>query len=210
MYANYDNELNSILKDSIRKLARDNHLLYDKPHGDSNGHFTSYYDSKNCEFTNSLSLFVQYLKSKFPEYESVITETSVQNPIGSRKIVKLIGTKKLLEAIFQYNQIVQQQFHVRLENYDKERQNVTPEISDFFKLTLERINSYYENNEKESYPMEKQRQIEECICNFFHTGKVHEQLSASKNLWDALKVDFRIESSTMNSDIEIEGSKVIR
>ncbi len=205
IYATYDEEINKILEESIQKLASDNNILYKKSHGGPNGHFTDYYDKKNNEINNEISNFVNFLRIEFPETASLITEKGIQDRSYCNKIIQIIGIERLISAINKYNYNVENNFNTRLENYKLERNNITPEISSIFKLTVNRISDYYKNNEGTFYSFEMQEQIEENIRRFFQENKVQEQLSAAKSLWKIL--DNKISYEDNNSNLEIESSE---
>ncbi len=205
MYANYDEETNKILKESIKKLASDNNLLYDKSHGGINGHFTDYYDTKNNDVNNEISHFVEFLKLEFKDYATLITEDNIKDKNYCSKIVQTIGIEKLISAIDKYNKITENNFNTNFQNYKEERDNVTPEISSIFKMTLNRIKNYYKNNENIFYPPELKEEIEENIRCFFQKSKIEEQLTAAKSLWKILENKNRYEVD--NSDLEIEQSE---
>lgn len=190
LYATYDKELNDILDKSIRNLAKSNNILYDKSHGSlrpNDGHFTNYYDAYNNDFYESLRSFVNFLRTKFPEQKNMITETSITEKWPAQRVIQAIGTEKLLKAIEEYNDLAQKEFSLKEQKYYQDRANITPEISNIFKLTVRRINTYFEIKENYNYSLEMQKRIEELIRHFLQDNTVQEQLLAAECLWKILR-----------------------
>ncbi len=185
-YSFYDNEIREIINNSIKKLAKDNGLLFDKIHGGRNGHFTDYYDEKNTDYVKSIENFVKFLKIKFPDKASYFTIKSVTDDNLSTNIVEKVGAKTILEASKEYNLLVQKEFEERFNEYKKDRQSITPEISNYFKLTVKRIVDFYNNFEAVNCSLENQKQIEECIQHFYQDSTVKEQIIAAQKLWESL------------------------
>lgn len=185
-YFHYDDEVKVIIEQSIQDLAKTNHLLYDQSHGGKNGHFTDFFDGKNLDYSNSIEQFVQFLKSKFPNHSQIITTQTIQNAIFASQIVETIGTQDLLNAIEEYNLIMQKQLQNDLEAYKMDRRKITPEISELFQKTVERIQTYYSCNEKKCYSLEIQIQIEEAIQHFYQDHTVQEQLISANTIWNTL------------------------
>lgn len=196
-YYFYDEELKKIIKDSIKKLAKDNGLLYDKSHSGSNGHFTDYYDRKNFDYLKSIKEFADFMKTKFPDKAEYFTLNSVRDSSMSSKIVEKIGPKLLLDAIKEYNLYIQRKFADKYNEYKKDRKSITPEVSNYFKSTVKRISKYYNNFEEINYSYEVVTQIEECILHFYQDKTVKEQLEAAHKLWDVLnnKLNVSIEEN---------------
>lgn len=203
-YATYDEELNEILEENIKKLASDNNLLYDKSHGGTNGHFTSYYDDMNNNLSNRISDFVKFLNSEFKDCNILITENSINDKSCCNKIIQTIGIEKLVSAINKYNDNVKNNFKTKLKNYELERNNVTPEISLIFKQTLNIINEYYRNIDNGFSEPQNKEEIEKNIRCFFQEKKVQEQLMAAKALWKTLEnnINYGID----DSNLEMESS----
>lgn len=210
-YITYDEEVLNILDSSIRALASDNNLLYDKSHGCTlgrfSGHFTSYYDDKNCDFDLSLDEFVEFLRYKFPDYSSLITRKNINDKIYSKRIVQAIGTTKLLDAISEYNAKKEEELSIKFDRYTRDRDNITLDISTIFKSTLYHINSYYNNEEYNSYSLDVQNKVDDLVCHFFQDDTVCEQLVAAKNLLNLFQqlqnIDsFIYQSVADDSDLE--------
>ena len=150
-YADYDDEIRTILDSSIRELAEKNHLFFDKSHGgqlklDGGGHFSSYYDDKNQDYEKALNEFIRFLRQKFPEHEELLPEHLKLTENTSYEIVKKIGTTKLLEAIDEYNELASKRIEQTLEEYKKDRKNITPEIHQKFVETIHLIDDFYKKN----------------------------------------------------------------
>ena len=185
-YANYDDEIRTILDSSIRKLAEKNNLFFDKSHGgelklDGGGHFSNYYDEKNQDFEQAHSKFVDFLRQKFPEYEALFPSQLVITSKNSQEIVKNIGTAKLLEAIDEYNELANKQMEQRLEEYKQDRKKITPEIHQKFVETIHLIDNFYKTHTKcESHEQE------EAIQKFMQGDTVSEQLQAAESVCELL------------------------
>lgn len=204
-YFHYDQEIESIIEKSIQDLATKNHLLYKQTHGGSNGHFTDFYDGKNLDYQTSIEQFAQFLKSKFPNHSQIITAQTIQNAIFASQIIETIGTQNLLSAIEEYNLMMQKQLQNDLEAYKMDRKKVTPEISELFQKTVERIQTYYLHNEKNHYSLEIQIQIEDAIQHFYQDHTVQEQLISANTIWNTLNqtinLDYQSSEVSRNGDI---------
>ena len=185
-YANYDDEIRTILDNSIRELAEKNNLFFDKTHAgelklDGGGHFSNYYDEKNQDFEQAHSEFVRFLRQKFPEYEGLFPSKLVITPKNSQEIVKNIGTAKLLEAIDEYNELANKQIEKRLEAYKQDRKKITPEIHQRFVETIHLIDNFYKTHTKcESHEQE------EVIQKFIQGDTVSEQVQAAESVRELL------------------------
>lgn len=202
LYAHYDEQLKNILENSIQGLAKKYHLLYDKSHSGGDGHFTDYFDEKDSNQNKSLNEFVAFLNQKFPNQSEMITLRTVCDSYYAEKMIQAIGTKELLHAINEYNQMVQHQFALRHAEYKKNRKTITPQISAVFKHTLHRINQYYEACEFDHFSHEQQKVIENFILHFFQDSTVQEQLLAAKNVWNVLTENKNLESNYNYSNDE--------
>lgn len=185
-YANYDDEICTILNSSIKELAEKNNLFFDKSHGgelklDGGGHFSNYYDEKNQDFEQAHSEFVDFLRQKFPEYEALFQSKLGIAPKNSHEIVKNIGTTKLLKVIDEYNELASQQMKQRLEDYKQDRKKITPEIHQKFVETIHLIDNFYKTHTK----CESQKQ-EEAIQKFMQGDTVSEQLQAVESIRELL------------------------
>lgn len=189
LYITYDNEIRQILDDSIKNLAKDNGLFFDKSHaGDlkpDGGHFSNYYDNKNHDVNDAMHNFITYLRQKFPEYEELFPDHLVLRESNSMEIVSKIGTSRLLDAINEYNELQTDKLKQSLQAYNEDRKNITPEVHQTFTSTISLINDYYKNDVTYS-SYEEQNQIEETIQRFIQSGTVKEQLEAAKTVWELL------------------------
>lgn len=185
-YANYDDEICTILNSSIKGLAEKNNLFFDKSHGgelklNGGGHFSNYYDEKNQDFEQAHSEFVDFLRKKFPEYEALFQSQLGIAPENSHEIVKNIGTTKLLKVIDEYNELVSQQMKQRLEDYKQDRKKITPETHQKFVETIHLIDNFYKTHTKcESHEQE------EAIQKFMQGDTVSEQLQAAESVCELL------------------------
>ena len=197
-YADYDDEIRTILDSSIRELAEKNHLFFDKSHGgqlklDGGGHFSSYYDDKNQDYEKALNEFIRFLRQKFPEYEELLPEHLKFTENTSYEIVKKIGTTKLLEAIDEYNELASKRIEQTLEEYKKDRKNITPEIHQKFVEVIHLIDDFYKKNtDCES------REQEEAIQKFMQGDTVSEQLQAAESVCELLATRNQDRSKTID------------
>ena len=186
-YADYDDEIRTILDSSIRDLAEKNNLFFDKSHAgelklDGGGHFSNYYDDKNQDYEKSLNEFIAFLRQKFPECEELFASQSVMTPKNAQEIIKNIGTAKLLVAIIdEYNELASKRVEQTLDEYKQDRKNVTPEIHQKFVETIHLINDFYKTHTK----CESHKQ-EEAIQKFMQSDTVSEQLQAAECVCELL------------------------
>ena len=198
-YADYDDEIRTILDSSIRELAEKNNLFFDKSHGgqlqlDGGGHFSSYYDDKNQDYEQALNEFIKFLKQKFPEHEELFSEHLKLTENTSQEIVKHIGTTKLLQAIDEYNELASKRIEKTLEEYKEDRKNITPEIHQKFVETIHLINDFYKTH-TECESLEQ----EEAIQKFLQGDTVKEQLQASETVCELLASKNQNKSETMTT-----------
>ena len=208
-YANYDDEIRTILDSSIRELAEKNNLFFDKSHGgelklDGGGHFSNYYDEKNQDFEQAYNEFVVFLKQKFPEYKELFSSQSVITPRNSQEIVKNIGTAKLLQAIDEYNELANKQMEQRLEDYKQDRKKITPEIHQKFVETIHLIDDFYKMHTNcESHEQE------EAIQKFMQGDTVNEQLQAAESVYELLTDRNQNKSeTTANSEVTYDEKRI--
>ncbi len=190
LYANYDEEIYDILDNSIKDLAEKNGLFFDKSHGgelkSDGGHFSNYYDEKNKDYEKALEEFFAFLRKRFPEQAELFPEYSGITESQARDIVEKIGTSNLSTAINEYNKIVSYRLNKRLEEYKKDRKNITPEIHKQFTQTIHMINEFYKNDTNyESY--DKRVQIEEIIQRLIQGETVEEQLQVAESIRELLQ-----------------------
>lgn len=188
-YAYYDKEIRDILDESIKSLAKENGLFFDKSHAGElkpdGGHFSNYYDGKNEDYENAIIEFIYFLKQKFPEHEELFPEYLKFTENNSRQIIEKIGINNLVEAINEYNELASDKVKKTLLEYMQDRQNITPEIHQRFVETIALINNFYKNTiQYESYEIRKK--TEEAIQKFIQGETVKEQLEASKVVWELL------------------------
>lgn len=198
-YADYDDEIRTILDSSIRELAEKNNLFFDKSHGgqlqlEGGGHFSSYYDDKNQDYEQALNEFIKFLKQKFPEHEELFSEHLKLTENTSQEIVKHIGTTKLLQAIDEYNELASKRIEKTLEEYKEDRKNITPEIHQKFVETIHFINDFYKTH-TECESLEQ----EEAIQKFLQGDTVKEQLQASETVCELLASKNQNKSETMTT-----------
>lgn len=189
-YAQYDSELRDIVSSSIKDLAEENGLFFDRSHAgelkpDGGGHFSNYYDEKNTDYLQAMKQFIVFLRQKFPEQEELFPEYLRFNEDNSQEIIMKLGTQPLLEAIDEYNDIQRSKAEQSLESYKQDRQGITPEIHDKFVSTVNLVNDFYKGEVNYSN-YEERAKTEEVIRSFFQSGTVAEQLEAAQILEEIL------------------------
>lgn len=207
----YDKELYDILDKSIKNLAEENGLFFDKNHGGKltpdGGHFSNYYDDKNKDYEKAVKEFISFLRQKFPEQEELFPEyltfTGKYSEDICAEIVNKLGTGKLLQAIDEYNELAKAKVQNTLEEYKQDRKNITPEIHKQFVDTITLINNFYKNEVNyESY--DEEYETESAIQKFLQGETVEEQLEAAKSVWELLpsknisKMETAIDNETIS------------
>lgn len=185
-YAVYDEEIQNIIDDSIRNLAFCNNLLYDKNHGGSTGHFTSYYDDLNQDYNASLNEIVEYLRKVFPEYANMIKLKSLTDTNFANDLIQQVGSEKLLLALNGYNDLALEDFKKRNLAFRLNRQNITPEIRELFQNTVQLISKYYMGVQNWNY-IDSNEQINQLIMQFFQSSTVEEQANAALKLQNLIQ-----------------------
>lgn len=204
----YDKELYDILDNSIKTLAKENDLFFDKNHGGElelgKGHFSNYYDDKNKDYLDSIKDFISFLRDKFPEQEELFPDYLRLTESSSMEIVAKLGTANLLEAINEYNELANNKVQKTLEEYKKDRKNITPKIHKQFVDTINLINEFYKN-EVFYDSLDEKYETEGVIQKFLQGNTVQEQLDASKSIWELLpnKNISKIEASIDNKTISM-------
>lgn len=189
-YAQYDSELRDIVNSSIKDLAQEHGLFFDRSHAgklkpDGGGHFSNYYDEKNTDYAKAEEEFGAFLKRKFPEHQELFLEDFDFNRNNPQDFVIKLGTKNLLEAIDEYNDAQIEKAKESLEIYKQDRKSITPEIHDKFVSTVSLVNDFYKTEARYS-DYEERMQTEECIRKFFQSGTVAEQLETAQKLEEIL------------------------
>lgn len=188
-YANYDNEIRSILNSGIRELAEEHDIFFDMSHaGDveaQKGHFSNYYDDKNKDYEKAMQEFIGFLREKFPEKEELFPEYLRFTESTSQDIIQALGTTAVLDAIDEYNELAKNKANESLEKYKEDRKNITPEVHDKFVSTIALINNFYKGDKKfEDY--DDRLKTEESIQRFLQSSTVEEQLEAAGTVWKLL------------------------
>lgn len=188
-YANYDEEIMDILDSSMRALAEKNDLFFDKSHGGElkpdGGHFSNYYDDKNNDYEKGVKELITFLRQKFPKQAELFPDNLSLTQSNCKTIVEKIGVTNLSIAISEYNKLASNRVRNTLEDYKKDRKNITPEIHQKFIETVALINDFYKNNVmNESY--EEKMEIEDVIMKFIQGETVSEQLQATEIIWKLL------------------------
>lgn len=207
-YANYDQEIYDILNSSIKNLATENNLFFDKSHGGElkpdGGHFSSYYDEKNEDYEKAIKEFWLFLKQKFPQQEQLFSENLQLTEHNSQALVEELGTITLLNAINEYNELANDRNKKAFEQYKEDRKKITPEIHQKFVKTVKVINEYYKNDVNNSVSS-----IEESIQNFMQGDTVSEQLKASDVLLEILNTKEQENQTSSINHMESKDNNII-
>ncbi len=201
-FANYDEEkVRGIVDKSIENLAKEHDLFFDKSHGGElgpdGGHFSNYYDDKNEDYEKGPDDFFMFLSQKFPGQEALILQRN------ARKIVKELGTDRLLKVIDEYNELATTKAEETLEAYKQDRESITPKIHQQFVETIALINDFYKRETNYS-SNEERLQTEKAIQKFIQGETVAEQLEAAKTVWTLLPHKKMEETSTGNETITMK------
>lgn len=177
-YAEYNQEIFSILDNSMKALAEENSLFFDKSHAGQEGHFSDYYDNKNHDHEIAVNEFVAFINQQISEL-SPKRLTHTQG--NAKQIIEEVGTTKLLEIINEYNELVSHRLAITSAAYQQDRQNITPEVHQKFVKTISLINQFYQTNPE--YKSEEERlQTEETIQKFMQADTVSDQLKAGQSV----------------------------
>lgn len=191
-YAEYNQELESILDRSFEELAEKNNLLYDRSHAgdirEQKGHFSNYYDDQNRDFSDYLRDFVSFMVQKFPEQEVYFNREFKLGENFPTKAVKEIGVQNLLNAINEYNDRAKILFEERKNRYLNERKSITPEMHKIFADTVQLINEFYKRGANYR-SVEEKMLIESTIREFFHESTIEQQLNAANTLSTLIVLD---------------------
>lgn len=202
IFFRYDSQTQKILEDSFQTFAEKNNIDYNIGHGNINGvggHFSSFYDNLNNSANDFKQLFIDFLLKKFPEYSDIIDISLFSVDNVAKQVIDNIGTDKLLLAISEFNEKVKKGLIANTIEYKNDRNNITPEISSFFKRTLFVIKQYYSNTSLFNFSSEETRDLQENIKNFFHSYSVEEQLYSAVNICKQFDIDYNIEINQYNT-----------
>lgn len=212
-YANYDEEIMDILDSSMKNLAEKNALFFDKSHGGKlkpdGGHFSNYYDDKNNDYEKGVKELITFLKQKFPKQAELFPDNLSLTKNNCETIVEKLGTTNLSIAIEEYNKLANNRVKKTLEEYKKDRENITPEIHQKFVETVALINDFYKNNiTYEGY--EEKMQTEDAIMKFIQGATVKEQLQATKIIWELLPSKISNKENTTIKDTNFNMETIIK
>ena len=181
-YYEYDQEVYDILEKSIKSLADDNNIDYNKGHFSYNdkSHFTSYFDDKNNDRDESFEVFVSFLKNKLPECSNLIKSSNIKDFYYVGKIIDAVGVDKMLDLIEQYNNFLEAKLKISYRNYKEDRKNIDVKTSNLFKSTNRLIDLYYRNSDNIADDIKEK--IEKNIILYMQGDTVSEQIQGCKNL----------------------------
>lgn len=191
-YAFYDQETKDIIDSSIKSLAKENGIFFDKSHGGLKGHFSSYYDGKNNDYQNAVNDTIDFFKAKFPDHQEIFEQASMQ------KIVDTIGIDELLNAIEEYNDQAKEKLSKSLEQHKQDRASITPEMHEQFTQMVRIINEFYADIPYDS-TFDGKQELEKEIQTFFQGETSDIQVQAAKSIWKKLRVR-EVEKQTQNEN----------
>ena len=205
-----DDEENLIAKateNALKKIADEKGIYYDQSHGgkikDNSGHFSSYFDDKNNDYSKSLISLVNFLEEKIGKTISVGMLTDERK---AQSLISEIGTKKLIEAINEYNEKVKEEHKIRRKKYLENRKKITPEISELFIKTTKAIDIFYKEKLFENYSSKELEELEENFRLFFQSSTIEEQLQKASNILTNIQrkknIQEMLEESKQESDVK--------
>lgn len=216
-YVNVDDRIYDILDNSMRKLAADNKLQFNRGHFGNNGHFSGYYDDQYDNVAEYTNLFAEFLKSRFPEHSDlVIPYVFESNPKAItpnqisyattriNTLINKVGVDELIKAVDEFNAIM----HVReKENYQKyldKQSKITPEMSTIFKRTTKLIDYYFDHKNDMNFDRETIINVDKYIMVFLHSRDLNAQYEA------ACQLKTFIEQKMLGEDIVNQEEKNIQ
>lgn len=179
-YALYDTTITSIIDKSIKKLAKENKLLFDRSHGGSgaDGHFTSYFDTKNHDFQDAEKKAIEFLITKFPDKEQLFRKYLSDKNVA-QEIIEQIGIDDLLSSINEYNKTANEQLRQSIEIYTQERKSITPTMHNQFTYMVRLLNRFYTKIPFDS-DFDGKAELENSIQQFFQGQTYPEQMEGLK------------------------------
>ena len=205
-YADYDIEITDIIDNSMKRLANENGLFFDRSHSGngSNGHFSSYYDDKNQDYQIAVRQSIDFLIKKFPEQEQLFNRY-IRNGDSAEEIVEQIGVDKLIDAINEYNETVSVNFSQVQNEYNQDKNTIKPKTHEQFTKMVSLINTFYTNVPFDSN-YEGKEELESSIQQFFQGNTIQEQQQAMKETWKYLRpkiLELQGSEKTKQSDLLI-------
>lgn len=180
-YYEYDDEIETILDESLRKISDEHNILCDKNQINCiDNHFTKYLDNKNNDYNESMYNFIMFLKEKLPECIDLISESSLKDLNIINKLINKASIDKMISIIEEYNNTIDLEFKTNNENYINDRAKIDNNIATAFKSTNNIISLYFKDRNK--FPIEIREEIEKNAILFFQGDSVVEQINACKNL----------------------------
>lgn len=176
-FMGFDSRIEDIMIQSMKDFCRIHHLEYAHNHGNmfgTGGHFSDLLDRDDISRQEFEEEFILFMQKKLPEYAGLINSTFYQYP---DRIVRAIGSDKVLGAVEQYNEWAHQQEIIMRREYDNDRRTITPEIHTLFVDTLHQIEDYYS-----SHPTLDDNESHQAILLFFHASSVEGQVDAARQV----------------------------
>lgn len=191
----------------LQEIAEKYKISYDQSHGKSvdsnqNGHFTSYYDNLNPDWDNAMKDFIDYLQLRFLQIKGILNPTSIKNPEIVDKVIDTVGEEELIAAIQEYNIYTKQATENSRKRYIQQRRQISPEVSEIFKKTVKKIDSFYKNKEYESYTPEEFAALKEDIRLFFQAPKMEIQLQKAASILKRMRNKTRNEIDEILNELE--------
>jgi hypothetical protein len=184
-YASYDNETRTIINNSIKNLANYYNLMYDKSHGGSKGHFTSYYDDLNNDYQNSINKFNKFMANRFKDYNFELCGIPRVDEESINKLIDSVSTDEILNAINEYNQEYFNNFKINKLKYLVDREQIDSNMHDLFIATDDMINEYFETDH------DKDNNLDNLIKEYFQGSTVEEQVNAAYQINNLLKTSIQ-------------------
>lgn len=179
----FDYDMENIIETDLKQIASDHDYSYDIGHGNlfgKGGHFSDLIDTRyNLEF-NYLQSFVDYLNLNANlSYE--ITLSMVNDPVLAKKLVKDIGTSRLLEIINAYNIYMIDLMKQRRAQYASQKREITEEERELFSSTVRNIDNLFRQTKGFDDP------LWEYIYKFYTSIDISEQVAMASCVNEEIK-----------------------
>ena len=202
IYHIYDEEINEILENSMKKLCVLHDIEYAKGHGNllgKGGHFSDLYDGYNHDFEKAQEEFLTYLLSKFPQASSLINYHLYRDSSVAEEFINLVGVDNCLSVIEEYNRMVKDRFEITFQQYKNDREKISLAISVIFKETVKLIRLFYANEQDNTLSIDARYQLQDLIRLFYHSFTVDEQLKAANKICEIFDKKYELDNDNSNS-----------
>ena len=190
-YAKYSDRVQTILEESVKKLAEENNLSYEQSHSSiSNpeaGHFSDFYDRMAEDHIEGKRRFSEFLVQRFPEFPPELFElgrergSTVYDFRHTFDIIEQLGVTDILDAISEFNNREIENVTESRRIHKEQRNKITPEEHKIFTSTVAMINEFYKNGDNYY-----DHSVKDIISKFFHSDTPTQQLEAARQVQEFL------------------------